>query len=372
MARTTSLVIDAAVHPLMRRPQMLQEYMTEPLKRLFVAGPYRSMYPAPTGEPPYGEFLDGAKPAGSDPLDSPGSDPDVMRHHLDENGSSAAILIPLTRGLTANSNHSTAICAATNEWLVTTWLGEWNGDRRFYGSICVNPRDPEAAAAEIRRWGEHPAMVQVVVPTLVHLPYGQRIYHPIWAAAETYGLPVAVRNDGGSGLEFPPTPVGYPRHFVEYHSFSSANFGTHLASLIAEGAFEKYPGLKFVFPDGGQDLITQLIWRLDTTFPACRGETPWVTRMPSDYLAGHVRFVSAKHERPALNGSALADWVRISRAETLLMFGSHFPHWTTSGPDELFPELPETTRSRILAGNALECYGGRIKPTADLVPAGDD
>jgi uncharacterized protein len=353
-------VIDAAVHPLMRRNEVLQQYMKEPLKRLFISGTYRSMYPAPTGEPPYGEFLARARAEGTDALDLPGSDPSVMREHMDEHGIDAAVLIPLTRGLNASSNHQTAICSATNDWLAATWLGEWNNDSRFYGSICVNPRDPEAAAAEIRRWGEHPAMAQVVVPMLVHSPYGQRLYHAIWAVAEEYGLPVAVRSDGGSGLEFPPTAVGYPRFFIEYNTLASANYGPHLASLIAEGVFEKYPKLKFVFADGGHDMLTQLIWRLDTTFPACRGETPWVKRMPSEYLGDHVRFVSAKHERPRLEGSALEDWARISRAESLLMFGSHFPHWTTMAPEELYPELPEATRSRLLAQNAAEFYKGRI------------
>ena len=322
------------------------------------------MYPAPTGEPPHGEFLASARPEGADPLDLPGSDPLFVRRQLSKNGVEAAILIPLTRGLNASSNHSTAICAATNDWLAANWLGEANEDVRFYGSICVNPRDPEAAVAEIRRWGEHPAMAQVVVPMLVHVPYGQRIYHPIWAEAQAHGLPVAVRSDGGSGLEFPPTPVGYPRYFIEYSSFNSVNFGTHLASLIAEGVFEKYPQLKFVFTDGGQDVLTQLIWRMDTTFPACRGETPWVKRMPSEYLADHVRFVSAKHERPNLEGPALDDWARISRAESLLMFGSHFPHWTTMQPDELFPELSDAVRSRLLRGNAGEFYAARFTSKA--------
>jgi uncharacterized protein len=357
-------IIDTAIHPLMRRNEMLQQYMKEPLNRLFVSGSYRSMYPAPTGEPPYGEFLASAKPKDADLLDLPGSDPAVVRQFMDERGIDSAILIPLTRGLNASSNHSTAVCEATNDWLAQTWLGEWNRDSRFYGSICVNPRDPDSAVSEISRWADHPAMVQVVVPMLVHIPYGQRFYHPIWAMAESCGLPVAVRSDGGSGLEFPPTPVGYPRYFIEYSSFNSANFGTHLGSLIAEGVFEKFPDLRFVFADGGHDLLTQLIWRMDTTFPACRGETPWVKGMPSEYLADHVRFISAKHERPNLDGTAIADWARISHAEKMVMFGSHYPHWTTMNPTDLYPELPPDTRGRLLAGNAAEFYGGRIQSKA--------
>jgi predicted TIM-barrel fold metal-dependent hydrolase len=359
MTAGDTAVIDTVVHPLMRRNDLLQEYMKEPLKRLFVSGAYRSLYPAPTGAPPFGEFLASARSRDADPLDLPGSDPRQTLAHLDANGVDQGVLVPLTRGLNASTNHNTAICAATNDWLADIWLEQRARHRRFYGSICVNPRDPEAAVAEIQRWAAHPAMVQVVVPMLVHLPYGQRVYHPIWAEAASHGLPVAVRADGGTGLEFPPTPVGYPRFFIEYNTFASANFGTHLASLITEGVFEKYPSLKFVFSDGGHDVLTQLIWRMDTTFPACRGETPWVKRMPSEYLADHVRFASAKHERPDLDAAGTADWARISQVEALLMFGSHYPHWTTMTADELFPTLAETTRRRMLAGNARDLYKDR-------------
>jgi predicted TIM-barrel fold metal-dependent hydrolase len=344
----------------MSRNELLQQYMEEPLRRLFVSGATRSMYPAPTGEAPHGEFLASERPPEAGPMDLPGSDPAFTLKFLEEIGAGHAVLVPFTRGLNANTNQTTAICAATNRWLSEVWLSQRSEHCRLYGSICVNPRDPDAAVAEIRRWASHPGMVQIVVPMLVHLPYGQRFYQPIWAEAATHGLPIAVRSDGGTGLEFPPTPVGYPRFFIEYNTFASANFGTHLASLITEGVFEKYRELKFVFADGGHDLLTQLIWRLDTTFPACRGETPWVKRMPSEYLADHVRFVSAKHERPTVDSAAVSDWARISQVETLLMFGSHYPHWTTMRPDELFPELPEATRRRLLVGNAMETYGDRI------------
>src|SRR5579871_4962981 len=151
MAEQMTPVIDCAVRPLMRRNELLYSYMKEPLKRLFVAGQLRSMYPAPTGEPPYGEFRESAKPQGADPLDLPGSDPSIILKHLDGNGIDFAILVPFARGLNASSNHNTAICAATNDWLADTWLGEWNSHRRFFGSIAVNPRDPDAAVAEIHR-----------------------------------------------------------------------------------------------------------------------------------------------------------------------------------------------------------------------------
>jgi predicted TIM-barrel fold metal-dependent hydrolase len=350
------MLIDAVVHPLMRRNDVLQSYMREPMRRLFAPGSLRSMYPAPTGTPPHGEFLDSSRPEHAGPLDLPGSEPEMARAHLRAQGVDRAILVPLTRGLSANTNHNTAICAATNDWLAETWLI----DPLFLGSICVNPRDPEAAVGEIERWAGHDRVVQVVVPMLVHQPYGVRAYHPIWEAAVAHGLPVAIRQDGGTGLEYPPTPVGYPRSFTEFATLASSTFANHLASFIAEGAFDRFPDLRVVFTDGGHDLLTSMVWRLDTTIPACRGETPWVTGMPSDYIEPHVRFATARMERPPLDAGQLAEWMRMSRGADLLLYGSHHPHWTSEGPDDVLPELDEGVRRRLLGENAAAFYGARL------------
>lgn len=203
-------------------------------------------------------------------------------------------------------------------------------------------------------------MVQVLVSMQAHEPYGQPRYWDVWQAAADRGLPVAVRADAGAGVDFHVTPVGYPRHYVEYYAWQSINSSFHLASLVAAGAFERIPSLRFIFLDGGHDMLTQLAWTLDTTWPSCRAETPWVRRFPSEYLVEQVRFCASPQEVPLLGNEEVADWERITHASRLLMFGSRYPHWSTSSPDALLPELEPELRHSVLAGNALELYGERL------------
>jgi uncharacterized protein len=349
-------VIDICVHPAMRRHDDLRGYMPEPWRSLPIPGSHRYYFPAPTGEPPYGEWL---REARSD-HGLPGSDPETLGRHLRAEGARAAILLPLTRGLLANVTLGSHVCAATNRWLAEEWLslqgtGEQDTGVELRGSIRVEPRDPEAAAAEIARWADHPRMVQVAVPLEAHSPYGQRQYFTIWKTAAEHGLPVAIHPDAGLGTDFFPTPNGYPRQFIEYSTLNPVNFIYHLTSLIAEGVFERLPDLRVVFGAGGQDVLMPLMWRMDMDWPISRIETPWLKRRPSDYLPGHVRFCTSMLEGPEAEELA-GPWIGISGAADLLAFGSNYPHWSTMAPADVLPGAPEEVRQRILEGNATAFY----------------
>lgn len=344
-------MIDACVHPAVRRHDDLRGYMPEPWRSLPIPTYHRYYFPAPTGEPPYGEWLRGARE--DDRL--PGSDPEDVRAYLRGHHGRAAVLLPLTRGLLANVTLGSQVCAATNRWLGEEWLGEDATDVELWGSIRVEPRDPEAAVAEIARWADHPNMVQVAVPLEAHSPYGQRQYFPIWKAASEHGLAVAIHPDASLGTEFFHTPNGYPRQFIEYATLNPLNFVYHLTSLIAEGVFERLPDLRVVFGAGGQDLVMPLMWRMDMDWPISRIETPWLKRLPSDYLPGQVRFCTSALEGPEQH-EVLEPWMGISSASELLVFGSSYPHWSTTTPADVLPGAPDEVRQRILEGNAASFY----------------
>lgn len=347
MSDVVDVVVDAAVHPVVEHAGDLARYMREPYRQFLFLGPTRFLYPVPTMDGIGGAYVEEAR------TDSglPGSDPAVFRARLDRTGVDRAVLVPLTRGLNPNLDLGSEICRATNDWLAETWLGEWNSDGRFFGSIRVNPADPDAAVDEIERWAADDRMVQVAVPLESHAPYGQRRFFGVWEAAARNSLPVAVHSDGGGGSDYFPTANGYPGYYVEYDSLVSLNFVYHLSSLIAEGAFERLPMLRFVFGDGGQDLAMTFMWRMDGEWPTSRMETPWVRRAPSDYMAEHVRFLTSRLEGPP-DDEAVAEWPLISRSRDLLMFGSHFPHWRAMTPADLEPGLADADRGPVLAENA--------------------
>ena len=133
-------------------------------------------------------------------------------------------------------------------------------------------------------------MVQIGVPLQSREVYGKPQFWPLWEAAADAGLPVAAHIEVGSGIAFPPTPNGNTRTYEQYVSFMALNYLYHLMNMIAEGVFERFPGLKFVWADGAADFMTPFMWRMDTFGRPHLEQTPWAPRIPSDYLPGHVLF----------------------------------------------------------------------------------
>ncbi|MEW1823117.1 amidohydrolase family protein [Arthrobacter sp. NPDC080031] len=346
--------VDAAVYPSFKNAAELREYLPRPYRDRPFPGVLRYLFAVPTGVGPYGTYSELARES----EDAPGSDPLLAARHVAGYGSSDAVLMPLTRGVNPNLDLGSAICAATNDWLAAKWLPT-AGEVRFHGTIRVNPLDVDAAMREVQRWAGDDRFVQVGVPLESHMPYGHRVYQRLWDAIAEAGLPVAVRNDGYSGASFHPTPSGFPRHYAEFAALQQSNFIYHLTSLICEGVFDRNPGLRWVFTDGGFDVLTPLMWRMDMDWPITRVETPWVPRLPSEYLRDHVRFITSPIEGPPQE--LLEDWAEVSDAGSLLMYGSGYPMWSSQGSAEVFAGADPGLRADILGGNAGRFF--RFRPT---------
>jgi predicted TIM-barrel fold metal-dependent hydrolase len=347
-------VVDSAVHPQVRHPDEIREYMREPWRSKPFAGPDRPYYPNPVGD-----YLKEAQ----GPTGLPGSDPNLFDEWLFQNHLvEFAILLPLTRGLQPDVDLDSAICAATNDWLADTWLSRYNVHKRYRGSIRVCPREPEKAVREIERWAGHPYMVQVAVPLQAQHPYGQRMYFPIWQTAAKHNLPVVVHQDAGYGVDFWPSAAGYPRHFIEYSVLFPLNFAYHMSSLITEGTFDRLKNLRFVFADGGHDVLPSLMYRLDLNWRSSHQELVWTANTPTSYLVQHMRFCSHALEGPD-DPEVLAKWLEIGDAYHLLLFSSNYPQWDCMEPSAAaFGSVPESQRSQIMRQNALEWYGLSAPP----------
>ena len=234
----------------------LRSYMQEPFRSRGIPDVEMDWYGAPGGE---------YVPWAEQPGIYPGSDPEFAGQQLfGERGVDLAILHPMTRGCGPDRHLVSAVLAAHNEMLARRWLEHDRYGERFRGTIRLNPDDIEGALKELERWREHPRMVQIGVPLQSHTLYGKPQFFPLWEAAADAGLPVAVHIETGTGVDHAPTPSGPPRTYPQYLGFMGLNYIYHLMNMIAEGVFEKLPHLKVVFADGGGDLLTPLIWRMDT------------------------------------------------------------------------------------------------------------
>ncbi len=296
--------------------------------------------------------LDAGGPSG----EGAGTHYETMRdQHLNPFGINRAILTGngmLGLGVHPHAEFAKAVARAYNDALLETWLS-W--DDRFFGSMLVAPQDPLAAAAEIRRLGPHPRIVEVLMCSATRVPYGQSYYWPIYEAASEVGLPVAVH----PGTETRGISNGFiagpPSTYLEWHTNLCQNYMGQVVSLVCEGVFEKFPKLKFVAKEGGLAWIPGVLWRLDKNWKALRSSVPWLKHLPSEYIINHIRFTSQPIEEPE-RPEFLPQLLEMIHAEKTLMFSSDYPHWDNDSPRHALPRLPDSLLSRIFHENAEETY----------------
>ncbi len=255
--------------------------------------------------------------------------------------------------LSPEPDYGAAMVSAMND----VWINEWLPvDSRLRLSLVVSPVDIDHAVKEIHRLGDHPGVAQVLMPGGAQKPYGQRYYHPIYAAAVEHGLPVALHpSPSGAGITGPTTAAGFPTSYFEWHTGLSALYVTHAISLISEGVFQKFPTLKFVLLEGGVSWLPPLLWRLDKNWKALRQTIPWVDRLPSEIAAEHFLLSTQPIEEP-YRKEHLHQILDMFPAENMLMFSTDYPHWDGDTPDFAGRSLPEKLRPRVLSETARELY----------------
>ena len=252
------------------------------------------------------------------------------------------------------------LARAHNEWMRERWLG----DPRVRGSILCPAQDPLAAAAEIRRMAADERFVHVLLVGGAERPYGEPRYLPIFEAAEECGLPVAIHS-GGEGLGLAASPGrrrAMPTFYIEWHTLGSAgSIMAHLVSLVANGVFERLPGLRVVLLEGGVAWLPGILWRLDTNWRGLREDTPWLVRKPSEVVREHIRFTTQPLEHTDGNDELLFAMLEAAGAPDILCFASDYPHWDFDDPGFMLRRLPEAWREPVMHDNAAAAYGARLR-----------
>jgi predicted TIM-barrel fold metal-dependent hydrolase len=348
-------MIDCDVHNDWKSADELLPYL-EPTFRDYLE---RGELPGPRGSFPHAHrpwvHPEGFNRQDAVPADGgAGSDYELMRDQLiDRYKLDYAILTGdavIDASTLANTHYACALASAYNDWQIENWLSL---DPRLKGSLFVVPSDPHAAAEEVRRVGAHPDMVQVYLATGSQRPFGDRFYLPLWEAAAELNLPVAIHPGAQGGVNARPW-CGPPTFFWEMHALLCETGMGHMASVIAQGIFERFPGMRLVLVECGVSWIPPILWRLDTDYKALRKETPWLKKLPSEYAREHIRVTTQPLETPHNTDNmwpALAD----IGAEDMLMFSSDYPHWDFDDPNML--PIPDEWREKVFDKNARELYG---------------
>ena len=195
---------------------------------------------------------------------------------------------------------------------------------------------------------------------LTNILMGDRHYFPIYEAARELGLPIGVHPNSVDGIfaKGPPLAGGVFSYYIEWHTALTQVFYSSVISLVCQGVFERFPGMKVVIAEGGFVWLVDLMWRLDKNWQALRDEVPWLTRPPSEEIVEHIRFTTQPFAEPS--PEHLRSVAEIIRADRTLLFSSDYPHWDFDNPQRSLAGLPEETQRRILAESAVELYGERL------------
>jgi predicted TIM-barrel fold metal-dependent hydrolase len=302
----------------------------------------------------------------------PGSDPAFMdKQLLGDAKVDIAILVPIEFGPMIDPRADAARHAAANQWLAETWLGDANWHGRYRGSIRVPMHNPEAAVKEIHRWADDPRFVQVLAFHSYSPGFGHPQYEPIWRAAAECGLPVAshASNSGvGANTGAYSNPVGSGSFFFDWHSTGYAyTYIGHLASMICNGVFERYPDLKMIVIEAGVSWSLPMGDHLDRNWKRLRSELFELPEPPSFYLNRNVLFSTQPIEEPGAEMLTFAyDQLHADRR---LVFATDYPHWDFDDPARALTPLPKELRKRILGETARDLYGlpaERWEPTATV------
>lgn len=291
---------------------------------------------------------------------NPGANWEVMKEKLiDRHDIDYAILLgeeAIEASTLANPYYASALVKAYNDYLIDVWLPR---DPRLKGSLVVAPQDPHSAANEIRRLGEHPDIVQVLMSSGSYRPYGDVFYHPIWEAANEVGIPVAIHLGGQGGTNYNPIGCGPTTYFWETHALLAETAMAHVASTIANGVYEKWPTMKFVVIECGVAWLAPILWRLDADYKALRKETPWLKHLPSEYAREHIRFGTQPLEQPK-NRDHLWSILEAIDGKHTLLYASDYPHWDFDDPTQI--NLPEDWKENVFDKNAREIYTKLPRP----------
>ncbi len=213
-------------------------------------------------------------------------------------------------------------------------------------------QNPHYAAEEIERLAGDRRFVQVLLLAMHEMLLGRRYYWPIYEAAARHRLPVGIH--AGSAYRHAPTSIGWPSHITQDYVNQTAAFEAQLLSLMAEGVFNTFPGLRIVLIESGVTWLPAFLWRATKSWRGLRTEAPWMKRSPAALVREHVRMTLQPFDAPGA-----AEVERILEqidSDEILLFSTDFPHWHFDGDAAIPAGMPAALVEKLCVDNPLATY----------------
>jgi predicted TIM-barrel fold metal-dependent hydrolase len=245
-----------------------------------------------------------------------------------------------------------AVSNAFIDYMLDKFLGKYP---EILTCVYVPANSPEKSTELIDRVGSEKGIVGIIMsPTRPGPLAGDESWNPVYEAAQRRGLPICFHAEA---YAYPLVDRFNREKYLPIHALSfPIPIITQLTSIVVDGVLERFPGLKFVFIEGGVTWIPWIMYRLDSEYLMRRNEAPLLTKLPSEYIRNFY-FTSQPLERPQ-NRRDL-EWIfRAFNAETQLMYASDYPHWDFDSPSVIYdlPFLSKESKEKILGENARKLF----------------
>jgi predicted TIM-barrel fold metal-dependent hydrolase len=250
---------------------------------------------------------------------------------------------------TRNPYYTIATSRALNDWLIHDWLDR---DDRLLASLVVPIGDVDGAITEIERHGSDPRFVQVLLPIRTAVPYGNKQYDRMLAAIERHGLAIGLHAWGQAARA--PTPSGYVNTYLQDYAANWQIVQIHVLSLVAEGVFERYPGLRVSVMECGFNWLPSLLWRFDKDWKGLWREVPWLKDKPSTYVRRHFKATTEPAQLPRDDRQA-RELLKLVGSD-MLMYASDHPHDHGPSGARLLELLEDDAAEAVLRSNAASFY----------------
>jgi predicted TIM-barrel fold metal-dependent hydrolase len=261
---------------------------------------------------------------------------------------------------------------AYNDWLASFCAHD---STRLFGVAAVPLQDIALACAEVEHAVAAGLRGVFVRPSayIDELPFNHHAYDDFWSTCERLDVPVAFHpgvhvDTPGACRKFGLVAVSENATITnmamdEIHGGSAlgqavgntVDMIVTMGRLLMGGVCERFPRLKLVFLESSGGWVPSVLERMDEQVQAFPLEKRWLTQLPSEYFARQC-YVSFEPE----------EWNFASAAERLgvdrILWASDYPHpeYHPGVVDELrehIAPLDDAARGRVLAGNAIDCYG---------------
>ena len=279
---------------------------------------------------------------------------------MDKGAVDAALLFPtvtMSAWSMKDSPFSLAMMQCFNDWLMDDFVAP--DPRRLIGLPLLPVNHGIAATlAEFERSVKKGAK-GLHIPVFPDVPYVDRQYDPLWAAASEAGVPLCFhRTSGGNdpsgkgAFQFDIPGINVAGTVIRFFSGVEP-----LTMLIFSGVFQRHPELKIVDAEVNFGWIP--FWKntMDQCWELQKGwaNFPFDHR-PSDTLGKNI-FVTVLDDKLGFDMIATEPYL----ADTA-MFSTDYPHsfclWPDTGRyiDEITANVDAVAKEKVLAGNSVQVF----------------